>query len=218
MGHNLLPSLTAKTSGNLIPLLFNTYAPIVGMFVVAAAFAAGMSTVDSMLLSASSIFEEDVYRRYINPDATEARRTVMGKIFVLAFIVLVLVFAFSKIAQGFITPIADKGAELTCMLLPAVVGPLYWPRATRAGAIASLAAGFIVICFFMIPGTSAILPKSGYFSYSIIIGLLVSAITFFVVSLLTKPVPYSKQEAFHGYINSVLYESQVATEEAYDTK
>jgi SSS family solute:Na+ symporter len=216
MGHELLPELTDQTSDMLVPILFKTYAPFLGMFLVAAAFAAGMSTVDSMLLSVSSIFEEDVYRRFMNPDASETRRTWMGKLFIVFFVLLLVWFSFSEIAQGFLTPIADKGGELACMLLPATLGPLFWPRATRQGAIASLASGFLVICLLMIPRASALLPETGYLHYSIIVGFLVSLGTFYGVSLVTQPVPYSKQEAFHGYINSVLYESQVATEGAYD--
>lgn len=216
MGHRLLPDLTDQTSDMLIPILFKTYAPLLGMFLVAAAFAAGMSTVDSMLLSVSSIFEEDIYRRFIDPNASEARRTWMGKLFIILFVLLLVWFSFSEIAQGFLTPIADKGGELACMLLPATLGPLFWPRATRQGAIASLASGFLVICLSMIPQVSALLPKTGHLHYSIIVGLLVSFGMLFGVSMITKPLPYSKQEAFHGHIDSVLYESQVATEGAYD--
>ena len=216
LAHQLLPEITTETSGFLFPMLFKKYAPIAGAFIIAAAFAAGMSTVDSVLLSSSSIFEEDVYREYINSNADEKKRANVGRWFIIVFLGAITMFSFSQGAQTLIAPIAEKGMELCSMLWPAMLGPLFWPRATKEGAIASLVVGIVIVCGSMVPGLEkAVLPSSGIFSYSATVAYLASFTAFFIVSYLTKPLPYSKQEDFHGYLDSVLHEAQLSSEKVF---
>jgi solute:Na+ symporter, SSS family len=64
------------------------------------------------------------------------------------------------------------------LIVSDVVGALFWRRATAAGALASVAAGSIVVVVFMV--------VYGLFvNTPIIWGILVSLVVFVVVSLLT---------------------------------
>src|SRR5690606_16391170 len=47
----LIPGLTHENSDQIIPLFFATYAPFFGTIVIAAIIAAGISTINSQLLS-----------------------------------------------------------------------------------------------------------------------------------------------------------------------
>ncbi|MEE8146819.1 MAG: hypothetical protein V3T24_04385, partial [Longimicrobiales bacterium] len=184
--------------------LMSRYLPTLGMFVVPAAFAAAMSTVDSMLLSISSSVENDVYAR-LRPGASDAQRARVGKRFVLGFAALLMVFAISDIGRSFIVPIGNASASLALVLVPPLVGPLYWPRGTRAGAVTALAAGSAFMLATLIPAVrAALLPEHGLLSFSATTGLLFTAAVYGGVSLVTSPVPYETQAAYHGTLERVL--------------
>ena len=83
--------------------------------------------------------------------------------------------------------------------MPALVGALYWKRATRQGALTGLVAGFIAVLAtqFIWKTPFGLTLSSGAW------GLLVNVLLFVIVSLLT-PKPDSAQiEKFHGYLASV---------------
>jgi len=68
---------------------------------------------------------------------------------------------------------------LTGALFVPIVGALFWRRATAAGALASMAAGSVVVVVFMV--------VDGLFANTPIIwGMLASLVVFVVVSLLTR--------------------------------
>ncbi len=67
---------------------------------------------------------------------------------------------------------------LSGALFVPIVGALFWRRATAAGALASMAAGSVVVVTFMV--------LDGLFANTPIIwGMLASLVVFVVVSLLT---------------------------------
>lgn len=213
-GHLLLPELEAGNSDSLFPMLMSRYLPGLGMFVVAAAFGAAMSTIDSMLLSISSIFENDVYAHYIQPDASDAQRTFMGRGFVLVFSALLMAFALSETGRSLIVPIANVGAAIGLVVIPSLIGPLYWPRGTKAGAISSLTTGLLFMLLTLAPQIRDwMLPDAGYLSFPALSGFLLSASVYFGVSLVTRPLPYRKQEKYHGYLSRVLYGAGVEADE-----
>jgi Na+/proline symporter len=81
----------------------------------------------------------------------------------------------SRLISAIITVAYDL---LTGALFVPIVGALFWRRATAAGALASMAAGSIVVVVFMV--------VDGLFANTPIIwGILVSLVVFVVVSLLT---------------------------------
>jgi Na+/proline symporter len=163
-----------------------------------------MSTVDSMLLSISSSVENDVYAR-LRPGASDAQRARIGKRFVLVFAALLMVFAISDIGRSYIVPIGNASGSLALVLVPPLLGPLYWPRGTRAGAVAALAAGSAFMLATLVPAVrAALLPEHGLLSFSATSGLLFTAAVFVGISLITAPVPYETQVAYHGTLEKAL--------------
>ncbi len=114
--------------------------PWLAGLVVAAPFAAVMSSVDSFLLVVASAVVRDFYQRDINPRASEKtlRRLshgvtllVGGGAMVIAmhppeFLQVLIVFASAGLAAGFLVPM------FLC---------LYWQRMTAAGAVAGMLSG-----------------------------------------------------------------------------
>ena len=86
-------------------------------------------------------------------------------------------------------------------LFPCMLGVLCWPRATKAGAIAGLASGVLVVALFNIVWPNPLFVHAGIW------GLLVNLPVFIIVSLFTKP---SSEETlrkfFPDYIMDQLYE------------
>ena len=113
-----------------------------GGLLVAAPFAAVMSTVDSFLLMISSALVRDVYQRNLNPAVTEQRIRRMS------YGVTMLVGAAALI--GAVNPpqflqdiIVYTGSGLAAAFLSPMVFALYWPRANATGCMAGMAAGFL---------------------------------------------------------------------------
>src|SRR5690625_800656 len=108
--------------------------------VLAAPLAAVMSTVNAMLLVASSTVVKDIYLNYIKPDATQRN---VKKISYYSTAIIGLIVIFLSLTPPdylqYLVIYAIGGLEAT-IFAPIVFG-LYWKRANRAGAMASMYSG-----------------------------------------------------------------------------
>lgn len=166
---------------------------------VAAPFAAVMSTVDSFLLMISSSVVRDVYQRNINPDATEQQ---LKK---LSYLCTVVVGA--GVVVGAVNPpeylqylIVYVGSGLAACFLAPMTLALYWKRTTAQGAFGSMLIGFLAHLSLYIGGW---LNGSGFkkplrpFSLDpVVIGLASAFVAGFVISLLTPAPDRSLVEKF----------------------
>jgi Na+/pantothenate symporter len=114
---------------------------LVGLL-VAAPFAAVMSTVDSFLLMVSSALVRDIYHRHINPRATEKtlRRLTYRVTFLIGLGALVGALNPPTYLQDII--VYTSSGVAACFLVPVGLA-LYWPRMSAAGAKAGMLAGFL---------------------------------------------------------------------------
>ncbi len=145
---------------------------------------ATMSSSDSDLLGAGSIFANDIYKAVLKPDATDEQVMKVTKIvmclvgvasmFIALFntqsIVTILMFCFTLRAAG--------------SFFPYVLGH-YWKKASTAGTIASLVAGTIVVVYLdQFSGGNLF---GIHFSQTIVPGLVAALICFIVFSLIFPP-------------------------------
>ncbi len=159
---------------------------------LAAPFAAVMSTVDSFLLMISSALVRDVYQRNVNPEASE--KTIKR----LSYLCTLLVGTGAMI--GAISPpkflqdiIVYCGSGLAACFLAPIFFAIYWKRTTRQGAFCGMLAGFLVHLSMYLGG------KIVYGSFSrpleivgfdpVVPGLVASFVTVWVVSKLTPKPP-----------------------------
>jgi SSS family transporter len=159
--------------------------PLLGALVIAAILAAIMSTVDSVLLVTGSAVSWDIYYRLINPGADERRRMVVNRWATAVTGALPILLTLQQL--GIVQFIVNAFASLiaSAIAVPVLVG-LYWKRASTAGAIASMALGFGVALTLYLLGQPP-LPLVGKLN-PVIPGVLASAISMVVASLLTTPV------------------------------
>ncbi|WP_435183103.1 sodium:solute symporter family protein [Halobellus sp. EA9] len=122
---------------NVIPLLLNEYTPAwFAALVIAGAMAAMMSSSDSMLLSGSSYLTRDLYRPFVNPEATDEREAWIARVGVVAF--AVGTFAVSLFRPGTLITVGDTAFGGYAQLALPVLVALYWPKTTRQGMFAGI--------------------------------------------------------------------------------
>ena len=156
----------------VLPLLALEVMPswLVGL-VFAALISATMSSADSDLLAAGSIFANDIYSKWIRPEAPVSEllrvtRYTMILVAILAMVIAlthsdslitILMFSFSLRAGG--------------AFFPYVIGH-YWKKASLAGALASLAAGSLTVIL------AERFKESSYGLEPVIPGLIISLVAF----------------------------------------
>lgn len=168
-----------------LPILaINTMPAIICGLLFAGIISATMSSSDSDLLGAGSIFANDIYKAILKPDASsksvmQVTKLVMclvgvASMFIALFntqsIVTILMFCFTLRAAG--------------SFFPYVMGH-YWKKASAAGTIASLIAGTVMVVYLeQVSGGMLFHIK---FSQPIIPGLVCAFICFILFSFLMPP-------------------------------
>ena len=129
--------------------------PWLAGLLLAAPFAAVMSSVDSFLLMVSSSLVRDVYQRRVNPRASERRlRRLAHWVTALTGAAAVLAILNPPEHLQYLIIFASGGLA-GCFLMP-VVFALYWPRMNAAGMLAGMLGGF---------GAHAAITLAGYFEH-----------------------------------------------------
>jgi len=116
---------------------------MIGVFVGVIVLAAVMSTTDRLMLTIGSYFGWDIYKRFINPDATDKKVTFVSRAAVATAALITLAMAWRNPPSLLAWLIwMGIGLMLTCYVTPLLAG-LYWRRATREGAIFSMGLGLV---------------------------------------------------------------------------
>ena len=153
---------------------------IVG-FLFAGIISATMSSADSDLLGAGSIFGNDIFKQYIKKDADDK------KIMRVTQITMVIVGLFSLIVAMNATNIINLlmfsfTLRAAGAFFPYVVGH-YWKKSSTTGAIASLVTGSVVSVIY----ERKLISGLGFFGWElqpVIPGLICALIVFIVFTLL----------------------------------
>jgi SSS family solute:Na+ symporter len=175
---------------NVLPVVLNEYTPVwFAALVVAGAMAAMMSSSDSMLLSGSSYFTRDLYRPFVNPDASARREAWFARLGVVVF--ASLAFVASLFRPGTLIEVGDTAFSGFALLSLPVVCALYWDRTTRDGMAVGIAvpqAAYLLVVLSSVLPLVPPLPRSVAGGWDVALGLmLLSAGLTVGVSLLTAP-------------------------------
>jgi sodium/proline symporter len=123
-----------EMSASLFPAVFT------GIFLVVV-LAAIMSTVDSLLILASSAVVRDVVQQVFHPEWSERRLSIYGKLTTVVIGAGALVLALTEARMVFWF-VLFAWSGLASAFTPVVLCSLFWKGTTKAGAIAGMAAGF----------------------------------------------------------------------------
>ncbi len=122
-------------------LLFN---PLVTGFLLAAILAAIMSTISSQLLVSSSSLTEDCYRAFINKRVSQRRLVNIGRLSVLLVSLVAIALAWDQ-NNSILSLVSNAWAGFGAAFGPVIILSLYWQGLTRAGALAGMLVGALVV-------------------------------------------------------------------------
>ena len=162
-----------------------------------AAFLAGlMSSVDSFLNSAATVWTTDIYKKYFRPNRDDTHYLFVGRSFTIVFIFVAIFVA--QFATGF-----ESIYDLAQTLLSFFQGPslaiiilgVLWKRATGTGALVGLIGGVSFSALLMWVHSNASIPLfqiSEPFLYVALWSFILSIILTVIVSIYTKQEPDEK--------------------------
>lgn len=159
---------------------------------IAAPFAAIMSTVDSFLLVISSAIVRDIYQRNINPDASQKtiKRLSYACTLLVGLVAMLGAINPPKFLQDIIVYV---GSGLSACFLGPVVFGLYWPRTNKEGMLGGMLAGFAAHLSMYVGGVvvndSFFDPWRPFGLDPIIIGLFTSFLVTWVTTKVFPPPP-----------------------------
>ena len=185
-GSVVIPNLVgADTEAIVIRVAGTVLPPVLGILLICGAAAIIVSTANSFLLTPASALMRDVYQKIINPHATDKQILLLTRMFVvvLGLLGFVALRFFTTILEMALWAYTMYGASIT----PALLAAFLWPRVTRAGGTASIAAGMVTTLGWEINARI-----NGGYPYeldTVYPALALSVIALLVVSLATRPTP-----------------------------
>jgi cation/acetate symporter len=211
-GHLVKPDQVMPTLANLLG-----GQALLGV-VSAGAFAAMFSTIGGLLIASASAVGHDVYEKYINPNASEAKRVLVGRIAVLVFAGLALMIglaipkfgldqAYPALIAMMVTWAFSVGASA---FVPMLLTGIWWKGTTERGATAGIFVGLgssIAFIFLNILQTLGKIPKEGAIgflgslTFPVLFTFPLALLTIIVVSKLDGQLPKNVDEIWmriHG--------------------
>lgn len=181
-----------EKADQIIPMILQRgMNPFLASIFIAGIVAAGMSTIDGILVTTTGAVTRDIYQKIINKNATD--EAVMSLSKVVTVIIGIVVICFGVFQPGSIFEInlfAFSGMAI--FVVPILFG-IYWKKATAKGAIASVIVGIISLLLFTLnPSVKAL--AMGF--HALFPTTIIASIVMIVVSKFTETPP---QETIDRY-------------------
>ena len=174
-----------EKADQIIPMILQRgMNPFLASIFIAGIVAAGMSTIDGILVTTTGAVTRDIYQKIINKNATD--EAVMSLSKVVTVIIGIVVICFGVFQPGSIFEInlfAFSGMAI--FVVPILFG-IYWKKATAKGAIASVIVGIISLLLFTLnPSVKAL--AMGF--HALFPTTIIVSIVMIVVSKFTETPP-----------------------------
>lgn len=193
------PSLSPDMQGHDVGYAaMMTYLPagLLGI-VLTSLIAAFMSTISTQLNWGSSYLVNDFYSRFINKDASEKQKVVVGRLSTVLLMLFAALFSFYlQSAKDVFDLLLQIGAGTGLLFILR----WFWSRINPYSEIAAMGISFIIAFFFFINGKmeTPIIEIAGY--WQLIIGVIITTIGWVLVTLLTKPTDTNTINKFETLI------------------
>ncbi len=142
----------------VLPMLVAASVPawVAGIY-VAVVLAAIMSTVDSLLVLASSAFVRDFYQKVLHPELADDQLLSLSRAvtFGLAAVALAIAFSVAWLVPGrtVFWFVIFGWSGISATFCPTMILSLYWSKLTSRGALAGMLAGFISVPLYKFVAT-----------------------------------------------------------------
>ncbi|KAB1159792.1 Na+:solute symporter [Tenacibaculum aiptasiae] len=193
------PSLTTEMQGHDVGYAaMMTYLPagLLGI-VLTSLIAAFMSTISTQLNWGSSYLVNDFYSRFINKDASEKQKVIIGRISTVLLMLFAALFSFYlQSAKDVFDLLLQIGAGTGLLFILR----WFWSRINPYSEIAAMAISFFIAVFFFINGKmeTPMIEIAGY--WQLIIGVLITTIGWVLVTFLTSPTDQNTINNFNQLI------------------
>jgi len=164
----------------ILPVMLFKYAPFaLASLICAGGAAAAMSTANSQIHSMSAVYTVDIHKQYIDKNSDQNKLVWVGRIAILVF--ALVAYFMSIFIPGLLVTIGLVALSGTAQVIVPTVGALAWKKSTKAGAIAGLLVGIVVLCLItFVPAV-----KAPWGLHSGLFSLILNILTFVIVSLVT---------------------------------
>ncbi|HLL46576.1 MAG TPA: sodium:solute symporter family protein [Longimicrobiaceae bacterium] len=205
--------LTASIDRDIVVLALPeiaNLAPFIIALVAAGGLAAALSTASGLLIVISSAIAHDVYGHLINPEASDRKRLLVGRITIALAVVVAGIFGIYP--PGFVAEVVAFAFGLAAAsFFPVIILGIFWKRATKEGAIWGMISGLtftaVMILLLRTPQILRFLELEkpvveSFFGINAqgigTVGMLLNFAVMVVVSLVTPPPPPEVQEMVEG--------------------
>ncbi|GGL29130.1 cation acetate symporter [Halarchaeum grantii] len=125
--------------------------------VAAGGIAAAIATTAGLFITGSSAISHDIYKRLINPDASQRQQVLVGRLSIVALGVITTLAALDPAAP--IAALVSYAFSLAgAVLFPMFFLGLWWENTNRQGALAGMTTGLVI---WFIPMLNEVLPSYG---------------------------------------------------------
>lgn len=189
----LLPGLESADMATPV-LLGSTYVPVtLGLIAMVGITAAAISTIDSIMLTLSSLILRDLYpKKNYNKNSLDL---MIARVIIILIAFLGLLFASQQF--DLIASLSVASSVGLLIVVPTIFGAFFWRKSTAAGSITSLLSGCFAAIYLQFTGWSPWGYPAGVWT------LVISSLTFIIISILTTP-PEEKAGEIMSYLNREL--------------
>ncbi|MDZ7704671.1 MAG: sodium:solute symporter family protein [Trueperaceae bacterium] len=191
--------------------------PLIIAFVVAGGLAAALSTASGLLLVIASSFSHDIYKTFINKDASEANELLVARIAMVGAVILAGLLGIFP--PGFVSEVVAFAFGLAAAsFFPAIVLGIFDKRTNNYGAISGMLTGIIFTAFYIITAVPRFGIGWGNWIFDIspqgigTIGMLISFAVTYTVSRMTAEPPAEIQ----ALVENVRYPRGAGAAQAHD--
>jgi SSS family solute:Na+ symporter/sodium/proline symporter len=133
---------------------------LLGALILATIVAIIVSTADSYLLVPATCLVRDVWQRFVRPGADEAELVRVSRIVVVLLGLVAL--GLTRLSDRFLAVALWAYTMYGAGITPSLLAAFLWPRATAAGAVASIATGIAITVLWelhpLLPGVATVYP------------------------------------------------------------
>ena len=183
-------SVLGNGAQNVLPMLVEKVMPLslIGIY-IAAVLSAIMSTIDSLLIVASSAISRDFYQQIFKPNKTEKQMTNISRVITLALallaLCLALVIAVSSPDRTIFWFAIFGWSGIAATFCPTIILSIFWKGFSEKGAIASMITGFLSVPIFKfgftaIDSVGIYFDKLGELAPAFILAAIVGVTTTFI--------------------------------------
>jgi SSS family solute:Na+ symporter len=175
------------------------FGPLFGAMLVAGVLGATQSTAASILAGVSLSSSYDFYKKMVNPEADPKKVLFISR--ALTYIILGFSIVLAVTAKTAIMFLGAIGIAFFSVMAPVILAALYWPRATKEGAISAPFIGLLVLIYVIFVKKNFLGIHPGLW------GFAASLIALVVISLMTAPSPKATVDRIHGVIGRIYHKS-----------